>query len=144
MKVEDKPIFVVDASVVLKWVLPEKEDVSQALLLKEQFVQRKIVILVPAHFFTELSNILMKKLPHLALPFLSHLLISPLIQCQLSLELASTGFRLLQSYPKISFYDAFYHALALEKGALFITADESYYRVAKKEGNIILLREYPF
>jgi len=41
----------------------------------------------------------------------------------------------------ISFYDAIYHAIALEEEAIFITADEKYYFKTNHFGNINLLTE---
>lgn len=41
--------------------------------------------------------------------------------------------------PKLSYYDAAYHALAKSMGATFLTADERYYEIMKCEGNIALL-----
>lgn len=141
MKVGNK-LVVADACVVLKWILPKEEDVSEALCLREDFVKRKFKLLVPAHFLSELMNTLSRKLPSEALSFLSLLLLSPFIQCSLSLELASIAKKLMHKYPKISFYDGFYHAIAIQKGGIFVTADEKYYKAVKKEGHILLLKDY--
>lgn len=43
--------------------------------------------------------------------------------------------------PQISFYDAAYHAMAKDMDAIFLTADEKYYKSAKKRGNIQLLSQ---
>jgi len=48
----------------------------------------------------------------------------------------------MKKYTKISFYDAAYHALALNTGGTFITADKKYYEKTKSEGNIMLLKNY--
>ena len=47
--------------------------------------------------------------------------------------------KLMEKYPKISFYDAAYHALAKAYNTDLITADKQYYKLTKKEGNIKLL-----
>lgn len=141
MKEENK-VIVVDASVVLKWVLPEKEDSAQALELKSDFTDRKIRLQVPAHFLLELMNILERKFPSSSLSFLSLLLLSPIVQCYLSLELAFIATRLMRKYSKISFYDAFYHALAIDRRGTFVTADAKYYKIVKQEGHIRLLKDY--
>ena len=49
--------------------------------------------------------------------------------------------RLVKKYPKVSFYDASYHALAKAYEGTFITADKKYYEATKKEGNIKLFSE---
>lgn len=38
----------------------------------------------------------------------------------------------------VSYYDASYHALAREFGAVFLTADKKYYEAMKRKGNIVL------
>ena len=143
MKVESK-VVIVDASVVLKWVLPEKEDVVRALEIKSDFTNRRIQLQVPVHFLSELMNTLERKFPSFALSFLSLLLLSPIIQCHLSLELATIAGKLMKKYSKISFYDGFYHAIAIQKSGVFVTADEKYYKATKKEGHVLLLKNYSF
>ena len=53
-----------------------------------------------------------------------------------------TAFDLINTYKTISFYDASYHALALEEGGTFLTNDEKYYKKTKNAGGIMLLRDY--
>jgi predicted nucleic acid-binding protein len=43
---------------------------------------------------------------------------------------------------KVTFYDAVYHAVALDKNATLITADVAYYRRASQLGNIIMLENF--
>jgi len=40
----------------------------------------------------------------------------------------------------VSYYDASYHALAREFGAVFLTADKKYYEAMKGRGNIMLFK----
>ena len=42
----------------------------------------------------------------------------------------------------VSFYDAAYHATALARGGLFVTADERYVRRAAQAGGVVALREW--
>jgi len=46
--------------------------------------------------------------------------------------------KMVQKYPKISYYDAAFHILAKELNAIFITADRKYYNQVKDEGFIYL------
>jgi predicted nucleic acid-binding protein len=140
MKVGSK--IIIDASVALKWALPEHEDMEQALLLKQDLVDRKFLLVVPAHFMTEVFNTLFRKKPEDALSYLSFFLMAPFQHAFLSLEIASISGSLMKRYPNISFYDAFYHALAIHKEGTFVTADEQYYKLVKKEGHILLLKDY--
>ena len=43
---------------------------------------------------------------------------------------------------KVTFYDAVYHAVALDKNATLITADVAYYQRTSQLGNIILLENF--
>ena len=140
MKVGSK--IVIDASVALKWALPEEKDVSIALQLKQDFLRKDFISFVPVHFMTEIFNTLVRRTPTTALSALSFFLMAPFHVSFLSLEIAGLAHGLMKRYKKISFYDAFYHALAIQRDATFITADEEYYRTVKKEGHILLLKNY--
>ena len=136
------PLFIPDASVVMKWILNGEENIFQARRLRDDFADGRIRLEVPDHFYTEIMNILSRYYPNHALRFFSQLKMSTLIVNRLSLEVASHAHDLIQKYPKISFYDAAYHALALHRRGTFLTADERYYNVVKKEGGIQLLKHY--
>lgn len=47
----------------------------------------------------------------------------------------------MKKYPRVSFYDASYHALAIAYDGLFVTADRKYYEMTRKEGNVTLLED---
>ena len=140
--VENK-LFIVDASVALKWFLVEREgDLTQAFKVRDDFFNEQIQLLVPMHFFVEFFNIVFRKVSSGALTSLSDLQKFSIPFVALSLEIASIAGILMKKYPKVSFYDAFYHALAIEKEGTFVTADEQYYKMVKKEGHILLLKDY--
>ena len=139
---ENKRKYVLDASVVLKWVLIEDADLEQAMILRDEFLNNQSQILVPAHFLSEIANTLGRKNPKGALNFLSKLTMGGVLEHRLSLDLADIALKLVQKHAKISFYDAFYHAIALKHGVKFITADERYYKITKGEGSIELLKNY--
>ena len=138
----DPPLFIPDASVVMKWILNGEEDISRARRLRDDFANGKIRLEVPDHFYAEIMNILSRHCPDHALRFFSQLKMSTLIVNRLSLEVASLAHDLIQKYPRVSFYDAAYHTLALHRGGTFVTADERYYNAVKKEGGIQLLKHY--
>lgn len=138
---ENRKPVVVDASVALKWVLPE-EHADKAYELADDFYMKRISIFVPAHFHTEIANTAVRKVPLIAFSFIQQLLNSELQPCQLGLEILDKACRLTKKYRQISFYDAFYHALAMQRQGIFVTADLKYYQTVKKEGSILLLRDY--
>ncbi|MFA6024258.1 MAG: type II toxin-antitoxin system VapC family toxin [Candidatus Gracilibacteria bacterium] len=139
---EENKFIVVDASLVLKWFSPEEEDLEQALKLYYRHGEGQFRILVPEHFFVEVSNVFAQKFLDSAESHFSKIKMLGFVGCFIDISIASVAFGLKRKYPKISFYDAAYHALALTKGVPFITADKSYYEMVKNEGNIVLLKDY--
>lgn len=139
---EGNKLYVLDACVVLKWILPEREDVENALALKNDFSEGRIDLMVPEHLIIEACNTVVKKLPHFLVSFFNRLnnIFTP---HRLNEEVVLLTGQLIARYPKISFYDASYHSLALCKRAIFVTSDEKYYQLVKKEGGILLLKNYP-
>ncbi len=133
--------YIVDASVIAKWFLNE-EGASSANQLKADFLQSKINLLVPSHFESEMASIFGWKFASGAVNAYSLLKLLRIPQQQISVELFSSAINLCGKKTKISVYDAIYHALALQEGAEFITADKKYYKLAKKHGNIRLLKDY--
>ena len=131
-----------DASVLIKWALSDEEYTEQAHQLQNDFQFRKVNLFIPSHCFYELGNTLGKKWPDQCTRFFSQLFMSGFVHCRLTLSISSLAFELLKKYPSISFYDAVYHALAMEMGGIFVTADERYFKTTKKEGNIQLLKDY--
>lgn len=139
---EENNFFVVDASVVLKWLLEETNHTEEALKLYYDFGDGKVDLIAPVHIFTEVANTIGRKIPKAALACFSDLKQMRIREYMLSIELSSIAFKLMQKHPEISFYDAAYHALALQEGATFITADKRYYEHMKCEGNLMHLSEY--
>lgn len=140
--VENKLRMVLDASVILKWFLDDENEQKEAFALREKLESEDYEVLVPSHCMTELCNTLCRKNPSNALDVFSVLKILEFKDCLLTLPLASIAFRLTRKYPKISFYDAFYHAIALQNKIPFVTADKKYYETVKKEGAILLLKDF--
>lgn len=135
------PVFVPDASVILKWVLRFKEDSAEkALLLRNAFLAEKCRLVVPSLWFFEVGNILGIKEPHLAEALLGALL-------ELSLEEQDPGpilhisFELMETL-RVTFYDAAYHATAIRREGILITADDVYFRKAAPRGHVIRLRDW--
>jgi len=133
--------IVVDASVILKPILREdgKELVEKMNYLKDNY---ELSILVPDIFRYEFMNIAGRGLDSQTAEaaFLSfterQVSIIPL-----AFDLMQIAFEITNKYPKVSFYDAVYHALAKAYNTDFITADHRYYEQTKKEGNVKLLED---
>lgn len=137
-----KTSFIVDASVLLKWGVYESDLKEEAELLREDFQKEKIAIFVPPHCFSEICNMLGRERRDGAASFISMFLNTEIIECLLTFPLIQTAFRLMEQYDRVSFYDASYHALAIQEKGTFITADKKYYRKTHREGHIMLLKDY--
>jgi len=58
-----------------------------------------------------------------------------------TVDLCRTAFDLMKDF-RVTFYDAVYHAVALLRKGVFVTADEAYCRKAAARGGVKLLREF--
>lgn len=121
-------LLVVDASVVLKWFVPE-EDSDAALRLLE----RERHFLTPGHLLAETTNAIWKrvrmrhfsvatgydvveKIRRTAITF-------DVVSCR---DLAAGAYKLAIAYGR-SVYDAMYVALALQRNTRLVTADRRLY-----------------
>ena len=132
-------VYVVDNSVVLKPLLREagSEKVERLFVKKDNF---EISILVPDIFRYEFFNKMTKDFSGAA----ALEAYNAFIEYQVSIipmgpDLIESANLLIKKHPKITFYDAAYHALAKAYDADFITADQRYYEQTKREGNIKML-----
>jgi predicted nucleic acid-binding protein len=137
-------LLVVDASVAVKWLLPDRADEAdseQALALLFGIRKGTVELIQPPHWLAEVAAVLARLSPDtidddvgdlyaLELPVLD----TPemyLTACELA---RSLGHHL---------FDTLYHAVALEvKDTSLVTADEHYYRKASVRGSIVLLNSF--
>jgi predicted nucleic acid-binding protein len=136
------PLFIPDASVLLKWVLnaDDEPDTSQALDLKSAWLAEACELLVPALWVYEVGNVVGLKQPDHA---------PELMAAMTSLELPeaappvfiSEAMRLMRER-RVTFYDAAYHATALARNGVFVTADAAYLRKVRAEGHAVHLAEW--
>ncbi len=135
--------FVIDASVAIKWFIPdceEEENTEQAIQLFKDIQAFKIEPIQPTHWQAEVIAVLAR--------------LTPETNDQNINLLNALNFPVwdnLETYQQASFlaikfkhhlFDTLYHAVALENLALLVTADKKYYNKAKNQGNIILLDDY--
>ncbi|MBI1743903.1 type II toxin-antitoxin system VapC family toxin [Candidatus Acetothermia bacterium] len=120
--------FVVDASVAIKWYLPEVLS-GQAEQFLEAAAEEDSRLLAPDLIVAELGNILWKKhrlgelAPSEVQQVLGHIRTSFPIQLYASLSLVESAWEIARVYQR-SVYDALYVALAEQRDAVFITADQ--------------------
>lgn len=137
-----KPLIIADASVLLKWVVDETDLQEEAALLRDDFKNEKVNIVVPAHCIYEIGNMLARNYLASVRSYLSFFLESSIEEYPMTFSLMNLTVLLLEQYPNISFYDASYHALAIKEEGTFVTADQKYFHKTHKEGHIMLLSDY--
>ena len=135
--------FVVDASVVVKWFLPESNsDKAEALL--QRFISDGLVLTAPDHLIAEVGNTLWKRSVRrkeisVAEAEASY---SDFLSLQLPLEASSTiadqAFNLAVQ-ENHSVYDTLYLALALERSCELITADKTFTNKVSKKFTFVRL-----
>ena len=135
--------LVIDASVIVKWVLPQREeeaDTEQALAVLESVRAGEMHVHQPVHWLAEVASVLVRLSPDTAAVDVADLYSmnlpvegSPevyLIACDLARALNHHVF------------DTLYHAVALTLAdTVMVTADARYERKARRHGAIVLLRD---
>jgi predicted nucleic acid-binding protein len=137
-------VVVPDASVILKWVLPDpagEDDLDAALRLRDLAISGKISIMAPSLWLYEVGNTLTRRFPRQAMEALQLLMAFGLEEGVADDRWLSRAVSLTQDY-KVTFYDAAYHALALIEKGTFVTADRKYVRNAGKAGAITALADW--
>lgn len=138
--------IVLDASVLLKIVLPDKGElqIKQALKLFQLFAQGKTAIYLPVFWRFEIGNTLIRKLSdELFIQKFDFLLLQPFEEYIFNkLEYLTIG--QFATSQQVSFYDASYHMLAIFTDSTFITADRKYFQKIQDKENIILLENLKF
>jgi predicted nucleic acid-binding protein len=122
-------ICVVDASVVLKWFLPEPDSAAADLLL-EKFLNDEVELLAPDLMLVETASALWKRVmirkeldADEATLIYRDLLTLPL-SLSASLAVADAALQVALKHNH-SVYDALYCALAIERRCDFVTADRT-------------------
>ena len=137
-------IAVIDASVVIKWLLqdPEREaGTDTATQLMELVTNGDQPVLQPAHWLVEVGAVLARKSPGTAADDIEMLTALELPRTD-DPQMLRRGVELAMEL-KQHFFDTYYHGVALETpDCILITADERYLRVARAKGSIVNLMEW--
>ncbi len=137
-------IVVVDASVALKWFMGAgrgEVHVDKALKLLEDVASGALDLVQPPHFVAEVAAVLARLKPDGALEDLLDLQ-----QIQFRVldrpEVHATALDLAISF-KCHVFDTLYHAVALHTpGAVLVTADLRYLRLARPRGQVVALADF--
>ncbi len=121
--------IVLDASVILKWVLDAEAEPGHvaAHRLLERWQQGELNLLVPSLWLYEVGNVLCLKRPTDASEALAALCDLDLHEVALNRRLVQRTITLAQSHG-LTFYDASYLAVAEDENAVLVTADARFYR----------------
>jgi predicted nucleic acid-binding protein len=142
----NRPLFVVDASVVVKWLVREADE-DTALRIQDLYRSGDIELLAPRFLILEVGNVLGKRVRRVELTpeaaqrcfdrFLAGL---PTLWD--SVQLTHLAFNLALAHRQ-NIYDCVYLALALERRCDLITADEKFVRSMSTAYPFVrLLREF--
>lgn len=135
---------VADASVVVKWLLPVRDDegdVEQALDLLRAVRRDAVTLYAPPHWLAEAAAVVSRLSPATAEDDIADLYAMAvkvvdservyLAACRLSRDLDH------------HLFDTLYHAVALSvDAAVLVTADERYFAKAAGQGRLLLLRNF--
>ena len=137
-------IVVLDASVVLKWLLEDpagEPDIEKALAVIGSVVRGGLGILQPVHWLAEVAAVAARLTPQTAVRD---------VEMLAALEFPTTDDpNVMQRATNLAIetnhhlFDTLYHAVALEnEDALLVTADDRYYMKAERYGMIAALRDW--
>ena len=136
--------WVIDASVILKWILrnPDQEaDTDKATAVLERVVNGTASILQPVHWLAEVTAVLSRISPSTVVSDVEKLqgMEFPVADDQAVLTRAAQ----LSIETGQHVFDTLYHAVAIEyESALLITADDRYRMRAKRYGHILALSDW--
>ena len=137
-------IAVVDASVVIKWLLqdPEREvDTDKATQLMGRVTNGEQPVLLPTHWIAEVGAVLARESQNTAVDDVGMLRALELPTTD-DLPVLQRGVQLAMEL-KQHLFDTYYHGIALETpDCTLVTADERYLRVARAKGHIVSLTEW--
>jgi predicted nucleic acid-binding protein len=139
--------YIVDASVAIKWVLPEiHSDRADRLLITPD-----LNLIAPEFIFVEMSNILWKKVQQKQLIEDDAIEALRALQDDMPLIIYSTGINVNSALSialelKRAVYDCLYLSMAVERGIQFVTADSKFYEALKHgkyKNNLLWIEDIP-
>ena len=137
------PMVVPDASVILKWVLPSEDepDLERAIALRDAIAAGDVDARVPTLWLYEVGNTLARRFPELAERALDTLVRFDLVIAPRSPRWLGLVLNLTARYG-VTFYDAAYHAHAIARRGVLVTADERYVSRAEAAGAVVRLADW--
>jgi len=136
-------IIVPDASVLLKWAFKsaDENDKDNAMSFLNAWLDGKVEILLPKLWSYEVGNILMLKTPRTAHNLMEIFLGYHFNELDMTSELCKETLTLMQKH-HVTFYDAVYHAAAIQHKGFLLTADEAYCKKIRDPKHVIKLKDW--
>jgi len=134
--------LVIDASVAVKWFLPEsleESDAGKAVTLLLKGAEGAVTFLQPPHWTAEVAAVLARKLSATAADNIDELLTLDFVTVVQEATVYRRAIDLAQAMQH-HLFDTLYHATALEYQTTLITADRRYYDKAHHLGGIVMLQ----
>jgi len=133
-------IIVPDASIILKWALRDEEETERdkASSILYSFIEGRYEIVLPSLWVYEVGNILGMKHPESSKEIMDILLDFEFEEYRMSKDICRLIFELINNL-RVTFYDASYHALAIQQKGTFITSDKKYFNKVRDKSHIQLL-----
>ena len=134
--------YVIDALVILKWVLGDRNEPDQAsaVELLTGWAEGRDDLSAPALWEYEAANFLGRELPDEAERKMEMLRRLEIRSVALTDAMIKRCFQWMKT-KKVTFYDASYLAVAVEAGAVLVTADEKFVKKIGKGEPIMALKD---
>jgi len=121
-------------------VSTEEQDTDQAVSVLRQVQSGQVTLVQRAHWLPEVVAVITRIRPEIAEPAIDYLTAME-IKVQQDADILKTAARLSRQFSH-HLSDTLYHALAIHLNAVFVSADEKYYRKAETMGYIQLLSNW--
>jgi predicted nucleic acid-binding protein len=134
--------YVVDASVILKWVIGDAAEPDQglAISLLNTWMTGDLELVAPTLWKYEVGNFLGRQLPDNAIEKMDILFGLQIRTLDLTPDMYRRCFRWMKIHG-ITFYDAAYLAVACELPGILVTADKKFADKIKQPEHICLLQD---
>lgn len=135
--------LVVDASVAVKWFVPERPDeqnLAEAFEVARYITSEHAELFAPPHWIGEILSVLARVAPAAiddALSVLYRLRCQTVATIEIHKNAADLAITLNHHL-----FDTLYHAVALEYDATLVTADDRYFAKAQGQGRIVMLKDF--
>ena len=135
--------LVADASVAVKWVLPApgiEADADRAAELLSAVRKNAVELVQPPHWLAEVAAVISRLSPEIAAQAIE-LLDALELTVEADAEIYKRASRIARQLDQ-HLFDTLYHALALERDAVLVTADDRYLRKARTLGGVVSLADW--